>query len=43
MSSKFSSLEEFKYKNKLLLIRRKDSIGYTDFIRGKYNNLPSLT
>lgn len=40
--STFTSLEDFKNKNKLLLIRRKDSIGYTDFIRGKYNNLQSL-
>jgi hypothetical protein len=38
-NNKFNSLDEFKKINKLLLIRRKDSIGYTDFIRGKYTSL----
>ena len=38
----FDSLDDFKNKNKLLFIRRKDSIGYTDFIRGKYTSLQSL-
>lgn len=28
----------FNNKNEFLLIQRKDSIGYTDFLRGKYSN-----
>ena len=41
-NEKFKSLNDFKKLNKLLLVRRKDSIGYTEYVRGKYNNFHSL-
>jgi 8-oxo-dGTP pyrophosphatase MutT (NUDIX family) len=32
----------FNDKNEFLLIQRKDSIGYTDFLRGKYSNIQEV-
>ena len=37
INKKCLTLEDFQKENKILIIRRKDSIGYTDFLRGKYN------